>query len=343
MGSKEKKGDCDDMSRVLVDLLRSYGIPAVIAYGYVIIESKWLKHYVIPVENTTYIFHYAGPHAFTIAYVPGLGWMPVDLLAGSMIVYPFVFENFSASTEVNKTAVEEFKNMSKKLVAIQLIAALSKDEYKGILSCSSNPIEAISLYVNKTMGLINAATATTTVTTTNTQASNVTKTTLSKSENTSTTRVTPITTINTVVTTRPSTLITKHTTARSIATRTAITTSVLVPNIPTVNITSTSSHPSFTTLRTVPQLVSIKSTTSYTISTHTATPITTSLLTSISHKTKATPIATTSTSTHTHSSCTRTESSPTLTQLKPPATILIPAIAIIIVIALATVILRKAL
>ena len=150
---QKKQGDCDDMSRVLVDLLRSYGIPAVIAYGYVFIKADWLKHYVIPVENVTYIIHYAGPHAFTIAYIPGYGWIPLDLLTGSMLVYPFVFEDFSTNTSVNMTAVNEFRNMSKRISGIQLIAILDNNEYLEILNYSKDPIEAISKYVNMSMNL----------------------------------------------------------------------------------------------------------------------------------------------------------------------------------------------
>lgn len=150
---QKKQGDCDDMSRVLVDLLRSYGIPALIAYGYVFIKADWLEHYVVPVENVTYIIHYAGPHAFTIAYVPGYGWIPLDLLAGSMLVYPFIFEVFSTNTSVNMTAVNEFRNMSRRINGIQLIAILDSNEYLEILNYSKDPIEAISTYVNMSMNL----------------------------------------------------------------------------------------------------------------------------------------------------------------------------------------------
>jgi len=150
---QKRQGDCDDMSRVLVDLLRSYGIPAVIAYGYVFIKADWLRHYVIPVENLTYVIHYAGPHAFTIAYVPGYGWIPLDLLAGSMLVYPFVFEDLSIDTSVNMTAVNEFRNMSRRISGIQLIAILDDDEYLKILNYSEDPIEALSAYVNMSMNL----------------------------------------------------------------------------------------------------------------------------------------------------------------------------------------------
>ncbi len=340
---KEKKGDCDDMSRVLVDLLRSYGIPALIAYGYVVIESKWLEHYVIPVENTTYIFHYAGPHAFTIAYIPGLGWMPIDLLAGSMIVYPFIFENFSANTDVNKTAVEEFKNMSKKLIAIQLIAALDENEYKKILNYSGNPIDAISLYINKTMGLINATAATMTTTTTTTQTQKAITTTLSKSTTTSTTQATSKNTITTTITTQLTTLITEYTTTQSATTRITATSSIL--SMPSIGSTSTSLYTSSSTLQTLSQLVNATSTTRYTTSIHTTAPITTSSLTSINQRTETTHTTSTQTRTQTYlsPSLTRTEGSSTFAQPKTSAAVLVPAIAIIIVIALAAVILRKAL
>ncbi len=341
---KEKKGDCDDMSRVLVDLLRSYGIPALVAYGYVVIESKWLEHYVVPVENTTYIFHYAGPHAFTIAYVPGLGWMPIDLLAGSMIVYPFIFENFTASTDVNKTAVEEFKNMSRKLIAIQLIAALSEDEYRKILNYSSNPIEAISLYVNKTIGIINATNVTTTTTTMITQTQEATTTTLSKSITTITTatQATSRATITTTVVTQLTSQSTRYTTMRS-ATRTTTTTPAL--GTQSTSTTPTSPHTVSSTLQThtIPHLTSATTTTGYTASVYTT--IRTSFSTPITQRTVTTSTIQTPTSIQIplSLSSTRAVSTSTYTPSRTSITVLISIAAIIVVIVLAAAILRKAL
>jgi len=70
-----------------------------------------------------------------------------------MLVYPFIFEVFSTNTSVNMTAVNEFRNMSRRINGIQLIAILDSNEYLEILNYSKDPIEAISTYVNMSMNL----------------------------------------------------------------------------------------------------------------------------------------------------------------------------------------------
>jgi len=63
---KDRKGDCDDISRILVNLLHYYGIPAVMVSGYVFINGFEIS---IPLENVTYVFNNNGPHAYVMAYL----------------------------------------------------------------------------------------------------------------------------------------------------------------------------------------------------------------------------------------------------------------------------------
>jgi hypothetical protein len=118
------------MSRVLVELLNYYNIPAVIVNGYTVIENF---NYTIPVENVTYKFINNGPHAFTAVYVLGVGWISVDLLAGSLIVYPFIVEEYTRETSVPSEAVESFIELHRAINATQVIAVFTEGTIKNTI------------------------------------------------------------------------------------------------------------------------------------------------------------------------------------------------------------------
>lgn len=128
---ESRRGDCDDMSRVLVELLNYYGIPATIVYGYTFIEGFNIT---LPVENVTYGFISNGPHAFTLAYIPGIGWISLDFLAGSFIDRVFIVENYGRETTVPGEAVKSFLELHRAINATQVIAVLSEDSFSSVFS-----------------------------------------------------------------------------------------------------------------------------------------------------------------------------------------------------------------
>jgi hypothetical protein len=127
---ESRRGDCDDMSRVLVELLNAYRIPAVVAGGYTYIRGLNLTQ---PMENVTYKYVNGGPHAFVMAYVPGEGWISLDLLAYSLLVNPFAFEGYSRETKVEEKAVEELVSLHRSLNATQAFVLLSKGEFEKLV------------------------------------------------------------------------------------------------------------------------------------------------------------------------------------------------------------------
>ncbi|MEM0505940.1 MAG: transglutaminase-like domain-containing protein [Thermosphaera sp.] len=147
---QSRRGDCDDMSRILVEILNYYGIPATIGYGYVYISDERFSRYVMPVENVTYIFRFNGPHAFTLAYIPGIEWVSVDWLAGSLWRYPFLFESESRETAVNESAVEQMLDLHRNINGSQLIAILSRDEFIDSFGLELNQ-ESIEDFINRTI------------------------------------------------------------------------------------------------------------------------------------------------------------------------------------------------
>jgi hypothetical protein len=72
------RGDCDDQSILLISMLRSLGIPAYLQVGVVFNDRigsdnpSWDGHLTIHTEGI-------GWHAWTMAYIPPWGWIPVDL------------------------------------------------------------------------------------------------------------------------------------------------------------------------------------------------------------------------------------------------------------------------
>lgn len=118
-------GDCDDMSRVLVELLNAYGIPAVISVGYVYVSNFDME---MPIENVTYRYVNCGPHAFVMAYISGKGWFSLDFLALTLLARPFVFEDYSRETTIEEEQVQEHLSLHRSLNATQVIVTLREEE-----------------------------------------------------------------------------------------------------------------------------------------------------------------------------------------------------------------------
>ncbi|MGB9827683.1 MAG: transglutaminase-like domain-containing protein [Thermosphaera sp.] len=145
-----RQGDCDDMSRILVELLSYYGIPSTIAYGYVYIPDARFERFEMPVENVTYIFRYNGPHAFVLTYIPGYEWISVDLLAGSIWYYPFLFEGESVETTVNESDVEQMIDLHRSINGSQLIAVFHQEEFTRMFGTEVNS-SLVEAFINETI------------------------------------------------------------------------------------------------------------------------------------------------------------------------------------------------
>jgi len=81
-------GDCDDMSRVLLNLLWAYGIPGKIEYSLVYLKNFSMTS--LQSFGSSVRFVNTGPHAYVVTYVPQLGWVSLDLLAGARLYFPSI-------------------------------------------------------------------------------------------------------------------------------------------------------------------------------------------------------------------------------------------------------------
>jgi hypothetical protein len=102
---ENRTGDCDDMSRVLINLLWGYGIPAKIQYSYVYLPFNST----FDVEGSYITYINAGPHAYVLMYIPSLGWVSLDFLAGALINYPSIITGETTEANVTNKDVEELK------------------------------------------------------------------------------------------------------------------------------------------------------------------------------------------------------------------------------------------
>lgn len=182
---EKKEGDCDDMSRVLINLLWSLGIPAKMEYGYVYLP--WSDVFNI---GESYIkFKDAGPHAWVAAYIPPLGWVSLDFLAGARLIYPVIITGSSTEGSLSKREVEEVLEFNIKVryaeyIAIHPASKLPADAKEAAELLIGEAIRNITTYVNKIAEeygvespLASTATATVaTVTVTSTTTVTVTKT-----------------------------------------------------------------------------------------------------------------------------------------------------------------------
>ncbi len=105
------QGDCDDMSRVLMNLLWYYGIPAKMEYSYVYLPLNMT----MPVEGSYMKFLNAGPHAYTLMYIPTIGWVSLDFLAGARLNNPSLIEGESLTAEVTEKQLEHAKKELSKI------------------------------------------------------------------------------------------------------------------------------------------------------------------------------------------------------------------------------------
>ncbi len=105
------QGDCDDMSRVLMNLLWYYGIPAKMEYSYVYLPLN----ITMPIEGSYMRFLNAGPHAYTLMYIPTVGWVSLDFLAGARLNNPSLVEGESLTAEVTEKQLEHTKKELSKI------------------------------------------------------------------------------------------------------------------------------------------------------------------------------------------------------------------------------------
>jgi len=210
---ESRQGDCDDMSRVLMNLLWTYGIPAKIEYGYVYLPIDLP----MPVGNSYIYFKDAGPHGYVVAYIPPLGWVSLDLLAGARLIHPVVVTGHSVEADISKEAVEKAEEFNRENLYAELIQLfrVGDEVAAGINASSGNGLRdyAESLLTGyiailrsrapKEVALQQTVTITTTVTRTVTQpARTVTVTsTVTRTETVTKTETVKETSVKTVVTT----------------------------------------------------------------------------------------------------------------------------------------------
>lgn len=125
----EKKGDCDDMSRVLVNLLWSYGIPAKIEQGYVYLPYNQT----IEFEGSYLTFINAGPHGYVLTYVPNIGWVSLDFLAGARIFLPVLVTGETTQANITSQDINEIREELSKIRYAEIIMTFDEDNVPDYL------------------------------------------------------------------------------------------------------------------------------------------------------------------------------------------------------------------
>ncbi len=186
---ENREGDCDDMSRVLLNILWFYGIPAKIQYGYVYLPYNET----VNLEGSLMNLVNAGPHGYVKMYIPQIGWISLDFLAGSEISRPVLITGESVKTNVTEEDVENITESMKELLYAEIIMAYEEGELPEYLEHSLNEGTINSTLYKLVSPLIEEILGEETPTTTTTQPSETTTTT-SIVTTTTTTEETTITT-----------------------------------------------------------------------------------------------------------------------------------------------------
>jgi hypothetical protein len=120
-----KTGDCDDMTRVLMNLLWSYGIPARMEYGYVFMN---LDNYVMPIGKSYMIFNDAGPHGWLTVYLNPIGWLSLDLLAGARLTNPAIITGFTGIGNVSRESIEKAEEFYNQVRYAEYVTLVDEEE-----------------------------------------------------------------------------------------------------------------------------------------------------------------------------------------------------------------------
>jgi len=83
--ARNRKGDCDDQSNLLIALLRAQGIPAFLMMGQVYLPQRAYENVTGTTMNghLTYVAKHTFGHAWAMVYVPPWGWLPCDPVVAS--------------------------------------------------------------------------------------------------------------------------------------------------------------------------------------------------------------------------------------------------------------------
>jgi len=113
-----RKGDCDDLSELFINLMWRYGIPAQLEEVAICIDTDEVKEYEF--DGSKVIYKNVGYHAYALVYMPYWGWIPVDItvnengnpFSGSRVHFRTVI--FDRVLERNYTSFSEFESFMKK-------------------------------------------------------------------------------------------------------------------------------------------------------------------------------------------------------------------------------------
>ncbi|MCD6323986.1 MAG: transglutaminase family protein [Desulfurococcales archaeon] len=139
-----KTGDCDDMSRILLNLLWGYGIPAKMEYAYVYLPYNDTFN----VEGSYITFVNAGPHAYVLTYLPRVGWVSLDFLAGALIYNPSLITGESLQANITRSEVVETVKELKQYRYAEVIMAYSASSLPAELRTLLNNEAALRNYLH---------------------------------------------------------------------------------------------------------------------------------------------------------------------------------------------------
>ncbi len=155
---ESRRGDCDDMSRVLINLLWALGIPARIDYGYVYLDWEGGGR----IGNSYMFFEDAGPHAWVSAYVPSLGWVSLDFLAGANIVHPALVTGFTSEGYISREDIEEMVEFQERnrYVEYVKVGPLSNLSGGGLVELITEGNERLEVYLRSLAEELNVSSST---------------------------------------------------------------------------------------------------------------------------------------------------------------------------------------
>jgi len=129
---KQRKGDCDDQSILLISMLRSLGIPAYLEIGVVFNsgiggdDTVWDGHFSIKETGLAW-------HGWVMVYTPPWGWIPVDLTLTS-----------------NSDPLKMIQGAPEYTPAVVTAMKISKQEYTSLSVETRQRIISSNIYVSST-------------------------------------------------------------------------------------------------------------------------------------------------------------------------------------------------
>jgi len=126
-----KEGDCDDMSNLLITILRSRGIPAFLETGIIYLSREFIINGSSVNGYYKYVFIGGGAHGWIVAYIPPWGYVRIDTTFG--FTEPLTYIKYAAYYNFPTIVFGHIKDSDYPVETVEFIETIREKELEYTL------------------------------------------------------------------------------------------------------------------------------------------------------------------------------------------------------------------